>query len=109
MAVYSEGDTEIQLLVIDYFQLQGLDDPHRYFSRELTTNIFGNSLQDMIHKSNDWIDTWLEDYLRSKGVKITKKFSSKTALATTDRQKSYNIIDVINYFVRSEHEKELAR
>lgn len=112
MGLYSEGDTEIQSLIIEYFHSQGLEDPQKYFSRELTIAISGDSLSNLINRSSEWIDSWAEDYLlREKGVKTAKKSSSK-ANATGKRSQSlpvYSTIDVINYFVHMEHQKELAR
>jgi hypothetical protein len=113
MGIYSEGDHEVQNLILEYLRMQGVVDPHKYFSKELMTNIsHGHQLSKAVDKSDKWLDTWAEDYMREKEVKTVKKISPKAAALSKNKPPSlpeYNTIDVINYFIQVEHQKELAR
>ena len=117
MGLYSEGDSEIQTLLLEYFKHKGVEDPYHYFPREIESTLTSSltvSLGDMITKSTEWLDMWAEDYLRKQGVKISKKGTTRKSTSRTNSRRSislpsYDPIEVINYFVRTEHEKELAK
>ena len=114
MALYSEGFPELQDLIMGFFQSKGLEDPHNYFARELDSSISsGTSLTEMMVKSNEWMGSWRKDYyqdnkqllgVRGGGGKGKTGIHRKQSLPS-----SCDPIEVINYFVRLEHEKALAR
>ncbi len=105
-------------LFTEYFHSKGVTDPHNYFSREMSTSLVGSTphLSELMAKSHTWLDSWSVDYLKSKGVKIPSRQTDKRKL-TLRSTKSQPImklphcdpIEVINHFVRTEHERELAR
>ena len=117
MGLYSEGDSEIQTLLLEYFEHKGVEDPYHYFPREIESTLTSSltvSLTDMVAKSTEWLDMWAEDYFRKQGVKISKKGTTRKSTSRTQSIRSislpsYDPIEVINHFVRTEHEKELAK
>ena len=118
MGLYSDGSSELKELIISFFQLKGLDDPHNYFARELDSSMSsGTSITDMIAKSTDWLDIWRKDYYSESkqqqeggGGKGGSKGKGTHRKSSTLEVPMYtNPIDVINYFVRLEHEKSLAK
>ena len=105
---------------VDFFQSKGVTDPHKYFYRELDTNLAASNtlITDLMVKSSIWLESWSMDYLKSKGVKIPRQApptnQRKSSLRSTKSQPNIklpacNLIEVINHFVKVEHEKELAR
>ncbi|XP_019857172.1 PREDICTED: uncharacterized protein LOC109585500 [Amphimedon queenslandica] len=119
MGLYSDASPDLQELIISFFQLKGLDDPHNYFAKELDSSMSGASITDLIAKSTDWLDIWRKDYhsdsKQQLGVGGGGKGGSKgkgthRKSSTLEVPPMYtNPIDVINYFVRLEHEKSLAK
>ncbi len=105
------------LFCLDYFQSRGVTDPHKYFYRELDTNFTSSTslLSEIIAKSSLWLESWSVDYLKSKGVKVPRQAPpTKSNLRSTKSQPIMKLppcdpIDVVNHFVKIEHEKELAR
>ena len=73
----------------------------------------------MVAKSTVWLDTRAEDYLKIKGVRLlktpttsTKGQSFKSQPVLKGRVKNlpvYNPVEVINHFVKTEHERAMAR
>ena len=121
MSLYSDGSHEVQELIISFLQLKGLDDPHNYFGRELDSSMSGASITDLIVKSTDWLDIWRKDYQSDSkqqqqgvggagGKGGSKGKGTHRKSSTLEVPPMYtNPIDVINYFVRLEHEKSLAK
>lgn len=111
MGLYSEGDSEIQKLIIDFFKRKGLEDPHSYFPEEVDSSISsGLSLAETIERSSAWLDTWAQDYLgkgTTGGSGVSKGLSEggkKLRLSSI-----CNPIEVINHFVKIEHGKRTAK
>ena len=114
MALYSEGFPELQDLIMGFFQSKGLEDPHNYFARELDSSISsGTSLTEMMVKSTDWMDSWRKDYYQDNKQLLGVRGGGGKGKAGIHRKQSLpsscDPIEVINYFVRLEHEKALAR
>ena len=106
---------------LDYLESKGVNDPYKYFPREIDTQLTGSGMQlsDMVAKSTIWLDTRAEDYLKTKGVRLlktpatsTKGQSFKSQPVLKGRVKNlpvYNPVEVINHFVKMEHERAMAR
>ena len=104
---------------LDYFQSKGVSDPHKYFPRELDSNFASSSsqLSELVVKSSVWLESWSKEYLKSKGVKIPREPATNQKRSTLRSTKSQPMmklphcepVEVINHFVKIEHEKELAR
>ena len=84
----------------------------------MDTTLVGSTpnLSELMVKSHTWLDSWSVDYLKSKGVKIPPPQTDKRkpSLRSTKSQPVMKLpycdpIEVINHFVRTEHERELAR
>ena len=111
----------VSFLHLEYFQSKGVTDPHKYFSREMDTNLASSDSRifDLVVKSSAWLESWSVDYLKSKGIKVPPGQSpgDKKRASTMRSTKSQPVmklpfcdpIEVINHFVRTEHERELAR
>ena len=109
---------------LDYLESKGVNDPYKYFPREMDTQLTGSGMQlsDMVTKSTVWLDTWAEDYLKTKGVRLLKTPATCTKGQSLRSIKSqpvlkgrvknlpvYNPVEVINHFVKMEHERAMAR
>ncbi|XP_078609393.1 uncharacterized protein LOC144880786 isoform X1 [Branchiostoma floridae x Branchiostoma japonicum] len=79
MALYLENDSELRLLIHRILGDIGMQDPHRYFYREMDTwTVAGESHAMLKNMAEGWLDTWTGkfkvhlqatiDQLRSGGV-----------------------------------------
>ncbi|XP_066288526.1 WD repeat-containing protein 97-like isoform X2 [Branchiostoma lanceolatum] len=79
MALYLENDSELRLLVHKILGDIGMQDPHRYFYREMDTwTVAGETHSMLKNMAEGWLDTWTGkfkvhlqatiDQLRSGGV-----------------------------------------
>ena len=120
MMYYSEGDGEVEQLIMQYFISKGVTDPHEYFPRELNLRLASPefTISEVLTKSKELFDQWTEEYYISKGGRPTKSNIPKKTFRTRGKPQGktaspsipvYNPVEVINYFVIMEHERELAR
>ena len=133
MMYCGEGDRDVESMAMQYLSSKGVSDPHQYLPRELKERLSSTELVPST-ASRELLDLWAEDYLQTLGVKIAgpaaggkragrsgvpggQQFLTRqqtggrgrTKAKTTPSLPQYNPVDVLNHFVRMEHERELAR